>query len=157
MSVKSLAWAWCPPPLRPVWRRITAFVEAGGTVIADVRPGRFTGRVKPRAAGVLDALFGVDSRDSAGAIKNATVEIRPGEGQPVWWFEGMTVDLGIVASGATVLGRAGETPVLFSHAVGRGRAILLNFSLATYPRVGAAGSPAGTVELWRALLDPAGV
>ena len=138
-------------------RRIAAFVEAGGTVIADVRPGRFTGRVKPRAAGVLDALFGVDSRDSAGAIKNATMEIRPGEGQPVWRFEGMTVGSGIVANGATALGRAGETPVLFSHAVGRGRAILLNFSLATYPCVGAAGSPAGTAEMWRALLEPAGV
>lgn len=138
-------------------RRITAFVEAGGTVIADVRPGRFTGRVKPRAAGALDALFGVDSRDSSGPVKKATVEIRWGEGQPAWRFEGMTVGSGIVASGATALGRAGEMPVLFSHAVGRGRAILLNFSLATYPRVGAAGSPPGTAELWRALLGQAGV
>lgn len=35
--------------------------------------------------------------------------------------------------------------------------MLLNFSLATYPRVGAAGSPPGTAELWRALLGRAGV
>lgn len=138
-------------------RRIQAFVEAGGTVIADLRPGRFTGRVKPRAAGALDALFGVDSRGSAGAMKKATVELRPSEGQPTWRFEGMTVGTGIVASGASVRGHARETPVLFSHAVGRGRAILLNFSLATYPRVGAAGSPVGTAELWWALLGQAGV
>lgn len=138
-------------------RRIQAFVEAGGTVIADVRPGLFNGRVKPRTAGVLDALLGVNSSGSAAAVKKATVEIRLGEGQPAWRFEGMTVGSGIVANGASVRGRAGETPVLFSHAVGRGRAILLNFSLATYPRVGAAGSPAGTTELWRALLEQAGV
>ena len=138
-------------------RRITAFVEAGGTVIADVRPGRFTGRVKPRTAGALDTLFGVDSRGSSGAVRKAMVEIRLGEGQPTWRFAGMTVGSGIVASGATVLGRAGEMPVLFSHAVGRGRAILLNFSLATYPRVGVVESPAGTAELWRVLLGQAGV
>jgi hypothetical protein len=138
-------------------RRIIAFVEAGGTVIADVRPGRFTDRVKPRAAGALDALFGVESVRSAEAIKKAAMEIHLDEGQPAWRFKGMTVGSGIKASGAAALGRAGDAPVLFSHRVGRGRAILLNFSLATYPRVGAAESPAGTAELWRALLGQAGV
>ena len=138
-------------------RRITTFVEAGGTVIADVRPGRFTGRGKPRTAGALDALFGVDSRGSAGAVQRATMEIRLGEGQPTWRFEGMTVDSGVVANGAIVLGRVGQAPVVFSHAVGRGRAILLNFLMTSYPRMGAVGSPAGTAELWRALLDQAGV
>lgn len=47
---------------------IRAFVEGGGVVIADVRPGLYDDRCKPREAGVLDDLFGIERRDPAPAL-----------------------------------------------------------------------------------------
>jgi hypothetical protein len=138
-------------------RAIAAFVEGGGTVIADLRPGRYTGRLKPRAGGALDTLFGIDTSRSAQARKDTMVEARLGAGQPEWRFEKMMVDPGIQPAGATALGQAGDTPVLLTHSVGRGRAILLNFSLVSYPRLGSAEEPAGASELLRTLLAQAGI
>jgi hypothetical protein len=108
------------------------FVEAGGTLLADVRPGIFDGHCKPAAPGVLDDLFGIKriSRDDpveAPVTIQATLNGRAISVQ----IPKARVDVGVEAAGATALGTAAERPVLLVNEVGRGRAILLNFQALT--------------------------
>jgi hypothetical protein len=138
-------------------RTIQAFVEAGGTVIADLRPGRYTAHLKPRAAGALDALFGADTQGSSRARNGVTLDAQLSPSQVPWRFGGMTVDPGVKPTEAKSLGESGGTPVLLTRAVGKGRAILLNFALARYPHIGSADASPGAAKLLLALLAPAGV
>ena len=58
---------------------VRAFVAAGGTVIADVRPGVFDGHCKPLETGALDDVFGIarTARDAArGAVRSPRLENR---------------------------------------------------------------------------------
>jgi hypothetical protein len=108
------------------------FVEAGGTLIADVRPGVFDGHCKPATPGVLDDLFGIKrvSRDDPvetsvalqATLNNQAISVQIPKAR---------VDVGVEAAGATALGTAAGHPVLLVHEVGRGRAILLNFQALT--------------------------
>jgi beta-galactosidase len=95
---------------------IADFAAAGGTVIADVRPGRYTEHCRPRVAGALDELFGVDTSGSA-AAKTGPVELDAG-GKSVT-VKDLAVDPGVKAP-------AGASPVLLQRSVGRGRVVLLN-------------------------------
>lgn len=77
MSVRSLAWAWCPPPLKPIWRRIEgsplgyrlahgAFWSLLGSaisrllvLIAMIWVGRVLGKVSFGEFGLIQATVGV--------------------------------------------------------------------------------------------------
>ncbi|MBM3473616.1 MAG: hypothetical protein FJX75_10140, partial [Armatimonadetes bacterium] len=109
---------------------IRRFAEAGGTVIADVRPGIYDGHCKPVTPGALDDLFGIKRTGRGKAAEEAVTTNTS--------FEGHNLDLAlpkarldteVEAAGATALGQAGETPALLVNRVGSGRAILLNFQL----------------------------
>ncbi len=108
---------------------IRKFVEGGGTVLADVRPGVYDGHCRPRDRGVLDDLFGVERRGRAGA-KTAIAQIGGSDGFAV---SKAKVDPSVKLAGGKALGRAGEVPVGIVRQVGKGRAILLNFSADGYP------------------------
>lgn len=135
------------------------FVEAGGTVVADLRPGRYTDHCRPRQAGALDDLFGVDSRSSAPALKGAELTIAGelGGAKLALKLGNATVDPGLQLAGGTALGSVGEVPVFVVRRVGQGQAILLNVSLATFPRLNAPESPPAAAELLRAVFASAGV
>jgi hypothetical protein len=109
---------------------IRAFVEAGGTVIADVRPGVFDGHCKPVTPGTLDGLFGI-RRTGRGApvVKPLDLSVRLGGKEVALRAAAARLDPGIEAAGAQALGQVGGTPVLLVNTVGRGRAILLNFQV----------------------------
>ncbi|MBI2298846.1 MAG: beta-galactosidase trimerization domain-containing protein [Armatimonadetes bacterium] len=106
------------------------FVEAGGTLLADVRPGIFDGHCKALDKGTLDDLFGIQRAGRGKGVEAAlsgTVTVA-----------GKTLDLGLgktkldpdVRPGtATAAGKAGDLPILLVNKVGAGQAILLNFQL----------------------------
>jgi hypothetical protein len=109
---------------------IRAFVEAGGTVIADVRPGVFDGHCKPTTPGSLEALFGI-RRSGRGAplIKPLDLKLQFGGKELLLQTPASRLDPGIEVAGAQALGQVDGTPVMLINTVGRGRAILLNFQV----------------------------
>ena len=115
---------------------IESFVRGGGTVIADVRPAVFNGRCKMRKAGALDRLFGV-RRSGLAAVKEAKADLAA---------TGLTfatrVDPAVALDGGRAQGRAGGAPVVISRRVGKGRAVLLNVPMETWPNPTSASTPA---------------
>lgn len=109
---------------------IRAFVQAGGQVIADVRPGLYDGHCKPITPGALDDLFGFQRRGRSPA-QTLPVTVKSSlEGQALQLqLAEARVDPEVQPTTAQPLGRAGETPLVLVNRVGAGRAILLNFQL----------------------------
>jgi hypothetical protein len=109
---------------------ILSYVEAGGTVVADVRPGLFDAHCKPVDPGTLDGLFGVRrTRRAAPLLKPLAVRARIGSEEVALQTPLSRLDPGIEAVNAKACGKVEAVPVLLMNAVGRGRAILLNFQL----------------------------
>jgi len=115
---------------------IRRFVEGAGTVIADVAPGIMDGHCKPlwRGAeggawsGQLDGLFGI-ARTGAPAQKRVEggLSVRFGEDElslSQFPFQ-MDASVGTAKQGA--LARVDAIPLFITNAVGRGRAVFLNF------------------------------
>jgi len=109
---------------------IRRFVEAGGTVIADVCPGIYTDRCKPRSGSVLADLFGIEPAKPA-AARQATATITGPFGDAT--LKGMLCDPGVFLAGGEAHGKAGDIPAVIVNKVGKGRAVLLNFSMAGAP------------------------
>lgn len=116
-------------------QKIRQFVEAGGTVLADFRPGSYDGFGRPHdgdtGASPLDTLFGVGpalpgltpapvATTISGTI--GTMPLSP-------FADPVRPATGVATAGGTPLGKAGDAPVLIVNEVGKGRAILLNFAL----------------------------
>ena len=110
---------------------IRDYVRKGGTVIADVRPGIYDGRCKPRQKGVLDDLFGVKRNGRAGAKTVTAVIDRCGGVK----LEKAKVDPTVELAGGEAAGKAGGVPVVITRRVGKGRAMLLNFAANSGPRL----------------------
>jgi len=113
---------------------LLGFVEAGGTVIADVRPGLFDGHCKPAEPGTLDALFGIRRSQRVGPVqKPLALQARLGGEELSLRTLLSRVDPGVEAGNAHALGKVEGVPVMLVNTVGRGRAILLNFQLLSDP------------------------
>lgn len=129
---------------------LRAFVENGGTLIADVRPGLFDNHCKPLERGCLDDLFGIRQ---TGNVAAAEAELRIGNlAAPA-----CKVNPAVSLDGGTAAGRAGDVPVWISCKVGRGRAVLLNVSMSSFPKAGVAETPEAAYEVLAALFKEAGV
>jgi beta-galactosidase len=133
---------------------IRDFVEQGGTVIADVRPGLFDDHCRPRAGGVLDDLFGV-TRQGSGEAKTARAAL--GSGAQAFAIERALVDPSVSLAGGTAAGEAEGVPLLISRDVGRGRAVLLNLPASSYPKLSATDAPEAAAALVQGLLAQARV
>lgn len=113
---------------------IREFARNGGTVIADLRPGVYSGHVKPEDKGALDELFGI-----AGPVRQAAeaqdVKIDGAVGETTLALEWpqLLIDPGVRLVGGKALGQAGEQPVCIVNEVGKGRAILLNLAMSSFP------------------------
>ena len=116
-------------------KAIEAFVRAGGTLVADLRPAIADHHGRLQTPGLLDELFAVKrgdgkielQRNVEGKLTEAVGKAPAGMALPR-----LTIDPNIVLHGARARGGAGEAPILVINEVGKGRAILLNFSVACY-------------------------
>jgi beta-galactosidase len=130
---------------------IRKFVEAGGTVIADVRPGIYDGHCKPRKAGVLDDLFGIKRGASVKATAAAIASLG---------ISGAMVDTAVSVTDGQAQESAAGAPVIISRSVGKGRTLLLNFTggaKGTGGRGGASVAEPGLRALIFSALTRAGV
>ena len=137
---------------------IRDFVAAGGTLIADVRPGIYGARGKPREGGVLDDLFGVRHAGSA-PVANAPGSITGTVGRTELKLNRreLYVNPNVEVTTGKALGRAGDTPICIVREVGKGRVVLLNFTMWSYPKVAVHDGPEDAAEFFRGLLAAAGV
>jgi hypothetical protein len=109
---------------------ICRFVEAGGLVIADVRPGVTDEHGKVRTAGVLDSLFGVKQDLALVGKSTGSREVSVTEG-PLGKVDKLSLDAGVcrdpAASDITCSVADGSSCFLVRR-VGQGKAVLLNFA-----------------------------
>lgn len=133
------------------------YVSDGGTLIADVRPGICDGHCKQLPAGALDEVFGIRRTGVAEAVNSDGSLRLTADGTTVELAAKLQVDPGVEAVAASVGGAAGQTPLLLVHQFGRGRAVLLNFTMSSYPLLSAEGTDEAAATLLGALLAQAGV
>jgi hypothetical protein len=111
-------------------RAIAAYVQAGGTLLADHTPALYDEHLVRRAQGQLDEVFGIQRR----SLRWDDLLVRQGEGQ----------DRVRLASGAHVAEsglhgatseRHGDHQVFLERQHGRGRAVCLNLAVCDYDRI----------------------
>jgi hypothetical protein len=129
---------------------IRAFVAGGGTLIADVRPGTYNDRCKPREQGVLDDVFGIkrtgkqeavslDRMRVQGELNGASLYMEWGNWYGKDIYPQMFTDPTIELTTGDALGwnypihfhHGSKYPAAVVNSHGEGKAILLNFSI--YP------------------------
>jgi hypothetical protein len=164
---------------------VTAFVDNGGAVLADLRPAVLDEHVKRLPNGQLDGLFGIKSeaaplqplRDDT-IVSSAEVEFQVqlnadrGAMQPDPGVEAnvekqpdermcsypMPVDTTVsVAGGVAETVTAGGVPVFVRHALGQGQAYLLNMAVQHYLTLRAAGRGGGLRHSIRRWLQDTGI
>jgi hypothetical protein len=107
---------------------IRSFVLAGGAVVADLRPGDFTGHLAKRQTPALQDLFGVKFGPEP-KIEATKLELKAaGDAKVALSWDKIGVDTAVEAAGAQGV-MAGKTPVMLMNKAGRGTAVLLNFSV----------------------------
>lgn len=137
---------------------IHEFVARGGTVIADVRPGIYGARCKPRQNGVLDDLFGVRHTGNVEAVASpGRIVGTIGDRDVAVEVLNMRVNPAVEVTTGTALGRAGRTPLCIINKVGKGQAVLLNFTSWSYPNIAEHAGPDDAISLIRALFTDAGL
>jgi len=109
---------------------IRKFVNAGGVVIADVRPGIYDGHCKPIMPGALDDVFGI-KRTGRGKGVRMPVAIKASLGDQAIDFQAAQAiaDPEVEPATAQALALSDKTPLLLTNQLGAGCAILLNFQL----------------------------
>ncbi len=133
---------------------IRKFVEGGGSLAADVRPGIYDARCKPRAKGCLDDLLGIHRTGRGQAVKaDAAIEMR----DRVVTVKGAPCDPGVELVDGEPGGYAGAMPVMVTREAGAGRTLLLNFPMSAYPRLDLADTPEAAAELFLGLAADAGI
>lgn len=132
---------------------IRRFAEAGGTVLADLRPGVFTGHGRPVAPGMLDAVFGASRSPGPVAPQLIGIDTLTVGGKPL----ASLADPNYTAQAAKPRAVVGNVPIMMENQVGKGRAILLNFNLTRYGEARRVGQEADLRRFIASLLDAAGL
>ncbi len=108
---------------------IEAFVNGGGTVIADLNPGILDGFGRPRPVSALAKLFGQPELKGEAALTMAPID------------GALQVGGDSLAFRADKALTSPETPALQRQVVGQGQAILLNFNLSAAESTASAETP----------------
>jgi len=111
---------------------IRSFAKNGGTVIADVRPGICNEHGKAYAKGALDDIFGVLHNPCVTQkLANATLAFN----DPALPTNIITLaDATLKIQSGQAQAKAGEAPALIVNGYGKGKAILMNFTLHQYQK-----------------------
>ena len=120
-------------------RAFTAYVAAGGTLIADARCGLMDEHCRLREIGALDGLFGVARAavDPRGKRLDGTVRFRQAWGgcdPTAITFDTLSGDTTLATTEGAALGAIGDTPVLIVRNTGTGKSLLLNLFQDHYTR-----------------------
>lgn len=110
--------------------QIKDFVKNGGTVIADIRPGILDKHCKPYKKGALDELFGISQDTKNSRPEMGKIEIKSADIQNT--LPPRISDKSLKIEQAKALGENQGSPVLIINDYGKGKAILLNMSLADF-------------------------
>ena len=121
-------------------KQIEAFVQQGGTVIADALPGVMDGHTKYRNGQALAAVFGIVPQTFT----------RQDLVTPEY-------DAKLTIAEAKSSGKENNRPILLSHQFGRGKAFLLNYFLDKYPDEKLKKTNASSLEKVRLVLTEAGI
>ena len=109
-------------------KNLTEWVRGGGTLVADLRPGLRNQRGALRQRGALDQLFGV-THDLQGEAKTLSVRVPSAPGTALE-LTNVIVDATLKAGDAKPqLSTPEGVPLLLTRTEGKGRVLLLNFSL----------------------------
>ncbi|MDD2706912.1 MAG: beta-galactosidase trimerization domain-containing protein [Verrucomicrobiae bacterium] len=110
--------------------RIKDFVKNGGAVLADLRPGVRDQHGRPYDTSPLDEVFGVKQNTSSPCPKKGTLAIESDEADnPI---KDALNDASLKLTDGRAMAKSDETPLVINHHYGKGRAVLLNLSLADY-------------------------
>lgn len=143
---------------------LEAYVRGGGTLVADVRPALADGNCNLRPRPALEELFGVER--PAGEGKPAKLDVSfedaaEGKGMdvslPPMAVPGLTLDSAVNIAAGRPLGKGGETPAFIVTRVGKGAAVLLNFSFHEYRSTPGPNGERPLFELARALFGATGI
>lgn len=109
---------------------ISRFVEKGGVLVADIRPGVSDEHGKPWPGGILDKVFGVEQNTKKAEVKKGDVLIE----ETVFpkKFPETSTDASLKLTTGQAKARIGEIPAFIVNNYGQGKAVLLNFSLSGY-------------------------
>ena len=128
---------------------IRDYVQQGGTVIADVRPGIYDGHCKPRTFGALDDVFGVRQ---SGNVPAVTADLAG----PGLRLKAIKINPAVTLAGGAPIATSGTTPLYITHKFGKGQAILLNGAVTSFPRLAASDTDSAMYVLASAVLSSAG-
>jgi len=124
---------WCQALSPAEVDAIKRFVKDGGTVLADLRPGVCDGHGKPYDAAPLDEVFGIVQNTTQPAIKQGIVTVPRTEGAEPEFFGMMLADASLKPGTGRAMGSVdGAVPAFVVNGYGKGKGILLNFSLNGY-------------------------
>ena len=112
---------------------ISRFVEKGGVVVADIRPGVSDEHGKPWPGGILDKMFGVEQNTRKVEPKSGDVSIQ--ETAFPKKFPATCADASLKLKSGQAKAKMGEIPAFIVNNYGRGKAVLLNFSLSNYVEI----------------------
>ena len=129
---------------------VRRYVQAGGLVIADVRPAVCDEHGKPLQPGQLDDLFGIDRTEGTGLLSDVTGAVDGAfEGLALQaTLEGIDVDGDVRVTDGVALGSAGEAPIIILKRTGQGMTCLLNYGFGSVARH---RMEPGALEQWRVL------
>ena len=134
---------------------LRAFAEAGGIVVADLRPGVLSGRGRPVTESPVDKLFGIKRTGPGKAQEiNFTGPVQVGGRSVNLTLEKAKADAEIAPAGASVGATADGVPLVLFNKMGKGGFCLLNFGFDRYAAV-RKDAAAGTA--WRDLFAALGM
>ncbi len=114
------------------------YVQQGGILIADVRPGIAYGNCALRPQPALDNLFGITRPAGLGSVTPSAALWGEAAG-PLRFpaassLAPVAVDASVKLADGLACGHAADTPICISRQTGQGRAVLLNFSFSEYSK-----------------------
>ena len=111
---------------------IRAFVESGGSVVADLRPAVADEHGKPYATGALDDVFGIMQDTGKASPVTGTVVMSEGIGSFKDDLPATHADASVRLAGGKALAKVADAPAVVVNDFGQGKAALFNFAISDY-------------------------
>jgi len=138
---------------------IREFVEAGGTVIADLQAGIMDEHCRARSQGALDDLFGIKRLDSKTGFVSGEPRLNPPDR---WKLPATALDVklaepSVVLAGGKSLIEGTGAPGVIVNRTGKGKTYYLNFSMAKFGTLIKRGTHDPIMQLIGQVLSDSGV